>query len=189
MPLRDRWGCLWRITELDQNHVFFGVLILGQEARCRHPFGSFDRHRRPASTAGRPPFRRCPVGARPTSTTHPPSRPQACSQPAPRRAYPRRCVPPFPEPGTAFTFRHRPAAFHAAAAPPRADKTEVPQVIFGPAQASAWSKRTASRTHRRHRCKEMAESQLGWPANGAAARLGLRCRDRQGCGAAHSGHS
>ena len=68
------------------------------DAGCRHPFPSFDRHRRPDCTAGRPPCRRCRVAARQTATTHPPSRPQACSQPAPRRAFHRRFVRLFMNP-------------------------------------------------------------------------------------------
>jgi MFS superfamily sulfate permease-like transporter len=40
--------CPWRITELVQNSVFFRVLIPCSDARCRHPFPSFDCHRRPA---------------------------------------------------------------------------------------------------------------------------------------------
>src|SRR6516164_8359630 len=47
-------------------------------------------------------------------TTHPPSRPQTCSQPAPRRAFHRRSVHPFDEPGTRSAFRHRPEAIHAS---------------------------------------------------------------------------
>jgi len=46
--------------------VFFWVLIPCVDARCRHPFPSFDCHRRPAFTTGRPPFRRCRVAARQT---------------------------------------------------------------------------------------------------------------------------
>ena len=78
--------------------MFFRVLIPCLDARCRHPFPSFDCHRRPACTAGRPPFRRCRVAAPQTSTTDPQSRPQACSQPARRRAFHRRFVHPFHEP-------------------------------------------------------------------------------------------
>jgi len=52
-----------------------------------------------ACTAGRPTFRRCRVAARQTSTTHPQSGPQACSQPTGRRAFHRRFVHPFHEPG------------------------------------------------------------------------------------------
>jgi hypothetical protein len=91
------------------------------DARDRHPFPSFNCHRRPACTAGRPPFRRCRVAARQTSTTDPQSRPQACSQPAGRRAFHRRFVHPFHEPGTRvyqlvdqlrqdFSFVNRPGA-------------------------------------------------------------------------------
>jgi hypothetical protein len=54
---------------------------------------SFDRHLHPASTAGRPPFHRCRVGARQTSTIDSQSR----SQPQRRRAYRRRFVRPFHE--------------------------------------------------------------------------------------------
>lgn len=54
--------------------MFFRVLISCLDARYRHPFHSFDCHRRPACTAGRPPFRRCRVVARQTSTSHPQSR-------------------------------------------------------------------------------------------------------------------
>ena len=48
--------------------------------------------------AGRPPFRRCRVAAPQTSTTDPQSRPQACSQPASRRAFHRRFVRLFMNP-------------------------------------------------------------------------------------------
>jgi len=48
-------------------------LIPCLDVRCRHPFPSFDCHRRPACTARRPPFRRCRGAARQTSTTHRPS--------------------------------------------------------------------------------------------------------------------
>jgi integrase len=74
--------CPWRITELHQKSGVFEVLISCQDARCPHPFHSFDRHSRPASTAERPPFGRCRVHARQASTTYPQSWPQACSQPA-----------------------------------------------------------------------------------------------------------
>ena len=53
--------------------MFFRVLIPCLDVRCRHPFPSFDCHRRPACTARRPPFRRCRGAARQTSTTHRPS--------------------------------------------------------------------------------------------------------------------
>ena len=43
---------------------FFCDLIPCQDVRCRHPFPSFDRHRCPACTAGRLPFRRCGIAAR-----------------------------------------------------------------------------------------------------------------------------
>jgi hypothetical protein len=54
----------------------------------------------PGILAGRLPFRPCRVAARQTSTRHPQSRPQACSQPARRRAFHRRFVHPFHEPGS-----------------------------------------------------------------------------------------
>ena len=53
------------------SQMFARVLIRCQDARCRHSFRSFDRHRRPASTTGRSAFRRCRVGARQTSTPDP----------------------------------------------------------------------------------------------------------------------
>ena len=53
--LQQQGTCPWRITELGQNRVFFWFLIPSQDARCHRPFHSFDRHRRPAGTAGRPP--------------------------------------------------------------------------------------------------------------------------------------
>src|SRR3984893_1396599 len=43
------------------SQVFARVLIRCQDARCRHSFRSFDRHRRPASTTGRSAFRRSVV--------------------------------------------------------------------------------------------------------------------------------
>jgi len=97
--------------------MFCRVSVPCLDARCRHPFPSFDCHRRPACTGGRPAFRRCRVAAPQTSTTDPPSRPQACSQPAPRRAFHPRFVHPFHEPGTRSAFRHHPEAIHAAASP------------------------------------------------------------------------
>ena len=42
-----------------------------------------------------------------TSTAHPQFRPQACFQPARQRAFRRRFVHPFHEPGTRSAFRHR----------------------------------------------------------------------------------
>jgi len=47
-------------------------------------------------------------------------------------------VHPFHEQGTRSAFRHRPEAIHAAASPPLAGQTKVPQVVFAQAQASAW---------------------------------------------------
>ena len=44
--------------------MFFRILISYVDARCRHPFHSFDCHRRPACTAGRPPFRRHRISAK-----------------------------------------------------------------------------------------------------------------------------
>jgi hypothetical protein len=52
----------------------FSGLIACQDARCRHFFRSFDRHRRPASPAGRPPFRCCRIRAGPASIADPQSR-------------------------------------------------------------------------------------------------------------------
>src|SRR5215469_2839757 len=57
----------------------FRVLIRCLDARPRRPFHSFDCHRRPACTAGRPPFRPCGVAARQTSAADSQSRPQTCS--------------------------------------------------------------------------------------------------------------
>ena len=143
--------CPWRITELSQNQVFFRILIPCQDVQYCHPCRSFDRYRRPASTPGRSPFRRCRVGAAQTSTMHPQSWPQACSQPARRRTYHRRFVHPLHELGTPSTFRHRPETFHSSASPPRSGEAKVPHVVFAQAQASAWSESTEKRTHRRSR--------------------------------------
>ena len=116
----------------------FSGLIACQDARCRHPFRSCDRHRGPTSTAGRTPFRCCRIGAGQASTADPQSRPQACAQPARRGSYHRRFVHPFHAPGTRSPFRHRSEAFHSAASPQRAEETKVPHVVFAPARASAW---------------------------------------------------
>jgi hypothetical protein len=64
-----------------------------------------------------------------------------------RRAYHRRFVHFFHEPGTRSTFRHRPEAFHSAASAPRSGEAKVPHVVFAQAQAPAWPERTESRAH------------------------------------------
>src|SRR5216683_3772146 len=104
-------------------------------------------NRSPASTARRPPFSRCRVGARPTSTADPQSRPQACAQSARRGSYPRRFVHPLHAPGTHSPLRHRSEAFHSAASPQRADETKVPHVVFAPAPPAARPEGTEQRTH------------------------------------------
>src|SRR5215467_11676585 len=88
-------------------------------------FCSFDRHRRPASTARRPPVRGGRVGARQTSTADPQSRPQACTQPARRGSYARRFVHSFHAPNTHPPFRHCSEDFYSALSPQRAEKTKV----------------------------------------------------------------
>ena len=139
--------------------MFVVVLIACQEARCRQPIRSLDRYRRAACAARRLPFRRGRVGARPTSTADPPSRPQARAQPAPCRSDHYRLAHTVHAPRSYSAFRHRLEAFHSTASPQPAEETEVPLAVFFQAPLPAWPQRTEPRTHRGRRSQEATESQ------------------------------
>src|SRR6266576_2528613 len=120
----------------------FRVLIPCLDARCPHPFDSFDCHRRPACTAGRTPFRPCRVAAGQTSTRHPNrGRKRAPNLRAAKRFIVGLCTV-FMNPARVLrsaivlkpsTLLH---LHHVLA------KRKVPHVVFAQAEASAWPERT-----------------------------------------------
>jgi len=64
-------------------------------------------------------------------------------------------------------------------------KRKYRMLFFARAQAPPWYEGTEERPHRRRRCNETAQSQVGLSPHCPADLVGFWHRDRQGCGSPH----
>ena len=107
-----------------------GLWYHAQDARDHHSFRPFGRHRRPASPAGRSPFRRGRVDFSQASTPDAQSRPQAFAQFTRHRSNRRRFLRPFHAPGSPPAFRHHPETVNSTPSSERSKETKVSYVVL-----------------------------------------------------------